>query len=207
MNKNSIITSLTIIVVIISGVFVFQKNKEKISANHTVVITENTPVTATSVQSQTSTTSEEIYSGSGPFDYRNTNLLISFSSKIPLYEKPSNGFVTASDKNDPHFYQDKACADSDSYVPKCLAFEIQKNILPNQKRGDIIGALSNKNAMKGINNNEFDFYKQTDPTSPSWSVGYFAVNKTSDIYFNILSFATSSVFIEKEILPTFILLR
>lgn len=136
----------------------------------------------------------------GPFVYTNTKLTISFSTEIPLYDRTSGGYVTVSGVNDPHFYQDKHCADN--YTANCLAFEIQKVDLPGQSKEFVVSGLKNKTPMQNLNG-EFDFYKEEDPQSPGWNISYFAIGKNSNLHYSILTNATSTVFIEKEIIPSF----
>ena len=135
--------------------------------------------------------------------YRNMPLAITFHSKSPLYERSSGGFVQESHSDDPHFYESKAC--SDEYSSRCIAFEIQKMDLPGQSKKMVISSLNNKTPLP-INSQGFEFYKQVGGGS-GWEVGYIAISKTSDVYYSILTNSISGVFIEKEILPSFSILR
>lgn len=135
------------------------------------------------------------------FFYNNTKLKISFVTTIPMYDRSSGGYMTISSTDDPHFYTNKYCADN--YTSDCFAFEIQKVNLPGQSKDFVISGLKNKSPITSVSNEEFDFYKQTDKNSPGWNVSYFVISKTSDLYYSILTNATSTALIETEILTSF----
>ena len=69
--------------------------------------------------------------------YTNSNLGISFSSSLALFERNSNGFVKISNFNDPHFYSNVQC--SETYDgDNCYGIEIQKAVLEGQNKNDIV---------------------------------------------------------------------
>lgn len=130
--------------------------------------------------------------------YINYNMNFGFSTDNNLYEVNSGDYVKISTSTDPIFYSDKKCAES--YNDNCYALKVEKFEFKNNEESEM---QKNSTKVKVDNYSNFTFYQSNQKSNSKLSTTYYAINSKNDLYYKILTNATTTKLMEDSIIMSF----